>query len=247
MPGPASRVFRMPASLDTLSFSNSFAALTTDFYSRVTPTPFKSPPRLLHFNSAAAELLGLDPAVQHDPRFLAAFSGQRLLPGMDPVAMLYSGHQFGHYVSQLGDGRAIVLGELTTARGEKWELQIKGGGQTPYSRQGDGRAVLRSSIREYLASEAMHALGIPSTRALCLIGSQDEVYREQIETGAMITRLAPSHVRFGSFEVFYYREQYDHIRTLADYVITHHYPEFADRADRYLQLLQTVVARAPRA
>lgn len=233
----------MKVSLDTLPFRNSFAALPTAFYSRVTPTPFESEAHLIHFNTAAAELLGLDPAVQHDPRFLAAFSGQQPLPGMDPIAMLYAGHQFGHYVPQLGDGRAIILGELTNPRGEKWELQLKGSGQTPYSRQGDGRAVLRSSIREYLASEAIHGLGIPTTRALCLIGGRDDVYREQIETGAMITRIAPSHVRFGSFEVFYYREQYDHIRTLADYVIDHHYPELADQPDRYLQFLKEVVER----
>ena len=233
----------MKVSLDTLPFRNTFAALPTAFYSRVTPTPFESEAHLIHFNTAAAELLGLDPAVQHDPRFLAAFSGQQPLPGMDPIAMLYAGHQFGHYVPQLGDGRAIILGELTNPRGEKWELQLKGCGQTPYSRQGDGRAVLRSSIREYLAGEAIHGLGIPTTRALCLIGGRDEVYREQIETGAMITRIAPSHVRFGSFEVFYYREQYDHIRTLADYVIDQHYPELADQPDRYLQFLNEVVER----
>ena len=157
-----------------------------------------------------------------------------------------AGHQFGHYVPQLGDGRAIILGETTNTRGEKWELQLKGSGQTPYSRAGDGRAVLRSSIREYLCSEAMHGLGIPTTRALCLIGSRDEVYREQIESGAMITRLAPSHVRFGSFEVFYHREQHDSIRTLADYVIAQHYPELSDQPDRYLKFLQAVVERTAR-
>lgn len=231
---------------DTLTFSNSFAALAPVFYSRVAPTPFETEARLIHFNTAAAELLELDPAVQHDPRFVGAFSGGHPLPGMDPIAMLYAGHQFGHYVPQLGDGRAIILGELTNTRSEKWELQLKGSGQTPYSRQGDGRAVLRSSIREYLASEAMHSLGIPTTRALCLIGSQDVVYREQIETGAMITRLAPSHVRFGSFEVFYYRQQYDHIRRLADYMIEQHFPELIDKPDRYLQFLKTVVERTTR-
>ena len=233
----------MKHSLDTLPFSNSFAALPPAFYSRVAPTAFATEPRLIHFNIEAAALLDLDLAVQHDARFVEAFSGQRTLPGMDPIAMLYAGHQFGHYVSQLGDGRAIVLGETTNTRGEKWELQLKGSGQTPYSRAGDGRAVLRSSIREYLCSEAIHGLGIPTTRALCLIGSSDEVYREQIETGAMITRLAPSHVRFGSFEVFYYRDQQDSIRTLADYVIAQHYPGLADQPDRYLKFLQAVVER----
>jgi len=233
-------------SLDALPFSNSFAALPQAFYARVTPTPFQTTPRLIHFNEQAALLLGLDPAVQHDPRFVEVFSGQRALPGADPIAMLYAGHQFGHYVPQLGDGRALLLGEITNPCGQKWELQLKGCGQTPYSRGSDGRAVLRSSIREYLCSEAMHALGIPTTRGLCLIGSDDEVYRERIETGAMLTRLAPSHVRFGSFEVFYYRDQQEHVRMLADYVIEQHYPEFANQPNRYLHLLQAVIERTAR-
>lgn len=236
----------MTHNLSTLPFSNSFAALPDVFYSRVAPTPFQTQPRLIHFNAQAAALLDLDPAIQHDPRFAEIFSGKQKLPGMDPLATLYAGHQFGHYVPQLGDGRAILLGETTNARGEKWEIQLKGSGLTPYSRDADGRAVLRSSIREYLCSEAMHGLGIPTTRALCLIGSEDEVYRERIETGAMITRLAPSHVRFGSFEVFYYREQYENIRTLADYIIAQHYPELTETEDRYLRLLQTVVERTAR-
>ena len=236
----------MKHSLDTLPFRNSFAALPGEFYSRVLPTPFETLIRLIHFNARAAELLDLDPTVQQDPRFAAAFSGKYLLPGADPLAMLYSGHQFGHYVPQLGDGRAILLGEIVNTRNEAWEIQLKGSGQTPYSRQGDGRAVLRSSIREYLCSEAMHGLGIPTTRALCLVGGRDEVYRETVETGAMITRLAPSHVRFGSFEIFFYRDQHDHTRTLADYVIQQHYPELAHQPDRYLALLHTVIERTAR-
>ncbi len=236
----------MTFSLDALPFRNSFATLPGDFYSRVLPTPFETQARLIHFNTRAAELLDLDPKVQHDPRFAAAFSGKYPLPGADPLAMLYSGHQFGHYVPQLGDGRAILLGEIVNTRNEAWEIQLKGSGQTPYSRQGDGRAVLRSSIREYLCSEAMHGLGIPTTRALCLVGSRDEVYRETVETGAVITRLAPSHVRFGSFEIFFYRDQHDHTRTLSDYVIQHHYPELADQPDRYLALLHTVIERTAR-
>jgi len=236
----------MKYSLDSLPFRNSFAALPGDFYARVAPTPFETPARLIHFNTRAAALLDLDPGVQHDPRCAAAFSGKHALPGADPLAMLYAGHQFGHYVPQLGDGRAILLGEIANTRSEAWEIQLKGSGQTPYSRQGDGRAVLRSSIREYLCSEAMHGLGIPTTRALCLVGSSDEVYRETVETGAMVTRLAPSHVRFGSFEVFFYRDQHEHTRTLADYVITRHYPELADQPDRYLALLHNVVERTAR-
>ena len=157
--------------------------------------------------------------------------------------MLYAGHQFGHLNPQLGDGRAIIIAETHNKNNHKWELQLKGSGLTPYSRDGDGRAVLRSTIREYLCSEAMHGLNIPTTRALCITGSDDEVYREDIETGAILTRLAPSHVRFGSFEVFYYRHQYDHIRTLADYVIKHHYPELLAETNPYLALLTEVIKR----
>ena len=143
---------------------------------------------------------------------IATLAGNQLLPGMDAIAALYAGHQFGHFVPQLGDGRAILLGEVKNAAGEGWEVQLKGAGRTPYSRGGDGRAVLRSSIREYLCSEAMHALGIPTTRALRIVGSDHPVYREDEETAALVTRLAPSFVRFGSFEVFYYRNQIEPIR-----------------------------------
>ena len=233
----------MKYELHALPLSNSFATLGEAFYSTVTPTPFEESARLIHFNSDAADLLDLDHAVQHDPSFADIFTGKQHFNGDAPLAMLYAGHQFGHFVPQLGDGRAVMLGETTNQRGEKWEIQLKGSGQTPYSRAGDGRAVLRSTIREYLCSEAMHGLGIPTTRALCITGSDDEVYREQIETGAMLTRLAPSHVRFGSFEVFYYRDQHEHIQTLADYVIEHHYPELVDNENKYLALLETVIDR----
>jgi uncharacterized protein YdiU (UPF0061 family) len=162
---------------------------------------------------------------------------------MDAIAALYAGHQFGHYVPQLGDGRAILLGEARNAAGEGWEVQIKGAGRTPYSRGGDGRAVLRSSIREFLCSEAMHALGIPTTRALCIVGSDRPVYREEEETAALVTRLAPSFVRFGSFEVFYYRNQVEPIRQLADYVIARYYPGLTSLADPYPEFLHQVALR----
>ena len=236
----------MQTSFNNLAFTNSFGTLGDTFYSRVTPTPFETPARLVHFNTSAAALLDLDPVSQQHPAVAEIFSGKRALPGADPLAMLYAGHQFGHYVPQLGDGRAIMLGEVTNQRGEKWEIQLKGSGLTPYSRDGDGRAVLRSSIREYLCSEAMHGLGIPTTRALCLVDSNDEVYREQIETGAMLTRLAPSHVRFGSFEVFFYRNQHAPLQALADFVIQHHYPELRDESQPYTALLQNVIERTAR-
>jgi len=188
--------------LDQLNFENTFARLPDSFHSRLHPTPLPDP-YLVSFNANAASLIDLDSAEAARADFAEHFTGNRLLPGADPLSMLYAGHQFGHFVPQLGDGRAILLGEIRNRAGELWDVQLKGAGITPYSRQGDGRAVLRSSIREYLCSEAMHGLGIPTSRALCIVGSDEEVYRERIESAAVLTRLAPSHVRFGSFEVFF--------------------------------------------
>ncbi|WP_457673314.1 protein adenylyltransferase SelO family protein, partial [Thiolapillus sp.] len=171
-----------------------FASLGESFYSRVQPEPLPAP-RLVSVNLPLAAEFGLDVGDFRDPQVLAVFAGNRLPPGANPLAMLYAGHQFGHFVPRLGDGRALMLGEWRDGNGELWELQLKGAGITPYSRSGDGRAVLRSTIREYLCSEAMHGLGIPTTRALCMVGSDEEVYREQIETAAVLARLAPSHLR----------------------------------------------------
>lgn len=228
--------------LDQLNFENSFARLPTTFYSRLRPTPLPAP-YLVSFNADAARLIDLDHGEAVRADFAEHFIGNRLLPGSDPLAMLYAGHQFGQYVPQLGDGRAIMLGEVKNRAGEAWEIQLKGAGATPYSRSGDGRAVLRSSIREYLCSEAMHGLGIPTTRALCIVGSDQEVYRESIESAAVVTRIAPSHVRFGSFEVFYYRKQHEPIEQLADYVISRHFPLLAEAPDKYPRFLGEVVAR----
>lgn len=233
----------MSHTFSTLPLSNSFSTLGETFFSRVQPTPFATQAELIHFNHDAAALLDLHPDVHREPQLAEILSGKRQIPNADPLAMLYAGHQFGHYVPQLGDGRAILLGETTNQHDQRWEIQLKGSGLTPYSRDGDGRAVLRSTIREYLCSEAMHALGIPTTRALSIIASNDEVYRERIEPGAMLTRLAPSHVRFGSFEVFYYRNEFEHIRTLADYVIEHHFPELTQEQHRYEALLEEVIRR----
>jgi uncharacterized protein YdiU (UPF0061 family) len=232
--------------LESLPFSNSYARLPALFHARVQPTPLEQPARLVHFNAQAAALLELDPAVRLDPAFTGIFSGRQPWPGSDPVAMRYSGHQFGHYVRQLGDGRAIVLGETVNSRGQRWEIQLKGCGQTPWSRDGDGRAVLRSTIREYLCSEAMHGLGIPTTRALCITASDDEVYRERIESAAVLARLAPTHVRFGSFEILFYNNQHDAIRTLADYLLAHHFPHEAREPEPYVALLNGVVERTAR-
>ncbi|MDF0664508.1 MAG: YdiU family protein [Nitrospira sp.] len=232
--------------LETLSFDNTYARLPDAFYARLNPTPFSAPPYLVHANQAAAELIDLDPTQLTRPEFTALFGGSALAPGMEPLAMLYSGHQFGVYVPQLGDGRAILLGEVKNEQGERWDLHLKGAGMTPFSRDGDGRAVLRSTIREYLCCAAMSGLGIPTTRALCLVGSDDKVYREQLETGAMLVRMAPTHVRFGTFEVFYYRKQHDHLKTLADYVIDQHFPHLRDADDRYVRFFGEVVERTAR-
>jgi len=231
--------------LENLQLDNTFSRLPENFYRRVKPTPLPAP-YLVSFNKAAAELIGLDPKETEKPEFVEYFTGNKLLTDSEPVSAIYAGHQFGQFVQQLGDGRAILLGEAVNDKGERFDIQLKGAGMTPFSRMGDGRAVLRSTIREYLCSEAMHALGIPTTRSLCITGSDAPVYRETIETAAVLTRLAPSHVRFGSFELFYYRGQYEQVRQLADYVIREFYPRFNEAADKYLQFLGEVVRRTAR-
>ncbi|MGV6808792.1 MAG: protein adenylyltransferase SelO [bacterium] len=221
-----------------LPFDNRFAQLPDAFYRRVAPRLLEGALTLIDFNEQAADLIQLDPHEAQQSDFLTTMAGGSYPKGCDPLAMLYAGHQFGHYVSQLGDGRAIMLGDT-----QGWELQLKGSGETPFSRAGDGRAVLRSTIREYLCSEAMHGLGIPTTRALCLVGSEEEVCREQIETGAMLLRMSPSHIRFGSFEIFFYRQQFDRLQELADFVLQHYYPEHQHKPEPYLALLADVTER----
>ncbi|HEY9546094.1 MAG TPA: YdiU family protein [Solimonas sp.] len=235
----------MSVSLDQLSFDNRFARLGDAYSSRVTPEPLANP-RLLHANAEVAALFDLDPAALHSEAFVDIFAGNRVLAGAEPVAALYAGHQFGVFVPQLGDGRAMLLGQVRNARGESWDLQLKGAGQTPYSRFADGRAVVRSSVREYLASEAMHHLGIASTRALSLIAGDDPVRRETIERAAVICRVAPSHVRFGNFEVFYYRGQTERLAPLADHIINEHFAELRALPDRYARWLGEVVERTAR-
>ncbi len=228
-----------------LRFTNRFAELPDRFYQRVHPTPVPDPV-LVAFNPDAAALLDLDPAAAHDPDCLAWVAGNRVPPGADPLAMAYAGHQFGVFVPQLGDGRAILLGGVTNRRGEHWEVQLKGSGQTRYSRFGDGRAVLRSTIREYLCSEAMAGLGIPTSRALAIASSDLPVQREEFETAAVLVRLAPSHVRFGSFEFFAARKQDDAVRELADWVIGHYHPALAGRAERHAEWFEEITVRTAR-
>lgn len=226
--------------LEQLNFDNTFARLPTTFYSRVKPTALARP-YLVSFNADAAKLIDLSIDESLRDEFAQCFIGNQLPSGSEPLAMLYAGHQFGNFVAQLGDGRAILLGEVKNVTGEYWDIQLKGAGPTPYSRNGDGRAVLRSSIREYLCSEAMHGLGIPTTRALCIVGSDEEVYRETVERAAVVTRIAPSCIRFGSFEVFYHRGEYEPIKQLADYVIAKHFSHLANEADKYARFLHEVM------
>lgn len=228
--------------LEELHFDNTYAHLPEAFYARVEPTPLPNPV-LVSFNPDAATLLDLDPDEAKRPEFAGVFGGQFLIPGSEPVAMLYSGHQFGIYAGQLGDGRAILLGEVRNGRGEKWDLHLKGAGQTPFSRDGDGRAVLRSTIREYLCGEAMHGLGIPTTRSLCIVAGDEPVLRERPEVGAMLLRMAPTHVRFGSFQAFFARRQPEYVKQLADHVIARFYPHLAGAADTYPRFFDAVSVR----
>lgn len=194
-------------SLDTLSFDNRFARLGDAFSTEILPEPIEQP-RLVVASESALALLDLATSEAQRPEFAELFAGHKLWEEAEPRAMVYSGHQFGGYTPRLGDGRGLLLGEVVNEAGEHWDLHLKGAGMTPYSRMGDGRAVLRSSIREFLASEHLHALGIPSSRALCVTGSSTPVWREKQESAAMVLRLAQSHVRFGHFEYFYYTRQH---------------------------------------
>jgi len=213
--------FRLPTA-GTLE--NHFARLGEDFFTVLPAEKVGVRPMLLHANPAAAALIDLDPAVFSDPRFAAAMAGYLPLEGFQSLAMVYSGHQFGIWAGQLGDGRALLIGQVRNRRGELWDIQLKGSGRTPYSRFGDGRAVLRSSIREYLCSEAMARLGISTSRALSLVATGEAVYREKPEPGAVIARLAQSHVRFGHFEHFHYAGKTGQVRALMDHVIAEHMP-----------------------
>jgi len=179
--------------LRQLIFDNSYGRLPPAFSARLPVSPLHNA-RLGSFNAKAADLLDLHPDEANNDELVKLLNGQMEWPGTEPLASVYAGHQFGHYVPQLGDGRAILLGEVVNSRGQRWDVQLKGAGPTPFSRMGDGRAVLRSTIREYLCSEAMHGLGIPSTRALCLLTSEHPVRRETTEPGALLVRLAPTHV-----------------------------------------------------
>lgn len=225
-----------------LHVAQRFLTLPTSFYHLQSPLPL-SHPKLRSVNKSLATTLGFTEDDIAGTGFLALVSGQRDLENAQPLAMKYCGHQFGTYNPELGDGRGLLIAELQSQTGQHYELHLKGAGKTPFSRFGDGRAVLRSSIREYLASEAMHALGISTTRALSLVSSDELVQREEKETAAMVVRVTPSHIRFGHFEYCFYTKQFDALRTLADHVIEHHYPECKNNQKPYVALLEAVIKR----
>jgi serine/tyrosine/threonine adenylyltransferase len=226
-------------------FDNSYARLPDRFFARVSPTPVRAP-RLIRLNRALAAELGLDPDRLATAESVEALAGNRIPEGAEPIAQAYAGHQFGGWVPQLGDGRAILLGEVVDHGGRRRDIQLKGSGRTPFSRMGDGRAPLGPVLREYIVSEAMAKLGVPTTRALAAVATGEEVVRERVEPGAVLTRVAASHIRVGTFQFFAAREDADALRRLADHVIARHYPEAAGAEVPYLALLERVIARQAR-
>ena len=228
-----------------MELSNTFAELPGAFYERIRPTGVEQP-RLLLFNEDLARELGFDDELAQDQQALArCFSGNELLPGSEPLAMAYAGHQFGHFVPSLGDGRAHLLGELVDRQGRRRDLQLKGSGRTSFSRGGDGRCALGPAIREFVMSEAMHALGVPTTRCLAVVTTGEQVYREEPLPGAVVARVAASHLRVGTFEYFAARRNLDALRTLCDFAVARHDPDLAAAPDeeRPVALLERVMER----
>ena len=222
-------------------FDNSYTMLPEAFYVRLNPVPVRKP-KLVIFNVALAQCLGLNPDVLKGDEGSAVFSGNKIPEGAEPLAQAYAGHQFG-YFTMLGDGRAISLGEQVTPKGERFDIQYKGSGKTPFSRQGDGRAALGPMLREYIISEALHALDIPTTRSLAVVTTGEPVLRETALQGAILTRTAASHIRVGTFEYAVARGKPNEIRALADYTIRRHFPDLATNGNPYLALLGAVMER----
>jgi serine/tyrosine/threonine adenylyltransferase len=223
-------------------FSNTYARLPEHFFAPLSPTPVAGP-HLIKFNELLAEDLGLDTRGLEPDALAAIFAGNVIPLGAEPIAMAYAAHQFGNFVPQLGDGRAILLGEVVDRNGERRDIQLKGAGRTPFSRRGDGRAALGPVLREYLVSEAMHALGIPTTRALAAVSTGERVFRERPLPGAVLTRVASSHIRIGTFQYFASRGDREAVERLAGYVIDRHFPEARDSERPILALLQSVAER----
>jgi uncharacterized protein YdiU (UPF0061 family) len=224
------------------SFEHTYARLPEHFYTRLNPTPVAAP-SLVKLNVDLARSLGLDPHALASAEGVEILAGNRVASGSEPLAIAYAGHQFGHFVPQLGDGRANLLGEVTGLDGVRYDIQLKGSGPTPFSRRGDGRAALGPVLREYIVSEAMAALGVPTTRALAAVTTGERVFRETTQPGAVFTRVAASHLRVGTFEYFAAKGDTEATRTLADYAIARHYPEAAQAAQPYRALLDGVIAR----
>ncbi len=226
-------------------FANSYARLPGHFFARLDPTPAPKP-RLIAFNESLASELGVDARGLEPDALAAMFAGNVVPPGAEPIAMAYAGHQFGNFVPQLGDGRAILLGEVLDRNGARRDVQLKGAGKTPFSRRGDGRAALGPVLREYCVSEAMHALGIPTTRALAAVSTGEPVYRDRQLPGAVLTRVASSHIRVGTFQYFAARGDLEAVERLAGYVVDRHFPEARDAERPRLALLQAVADRQAR-
>jgi uncharacterized protein YdiU (UPF0061 family) len=225
-----------------ISFDNSYARLPERFHVRLDPTPVAAP-KLVRLNAALAETLGIDPEELGGLEGVAVLAGNRVASGAEPIALAYAGHQFGHFVPQLGDGRANLLGEVVGRDGVRRDIQLKGSGQTPFSRSGDGRAALGPVLREYLISEAMAALGVPTTRTLAAVTTGEAVWRERRLPGAVLTRVAASHIRVGTFQYFAARRDEEGVRLLADHAIARHYPEAASATNPYRAFLDGVIAR----
>ncbi|HEY5794906.1 MAG TPA: YdiU family protein [Bosea sp. (in: a-proteobacteria)] len=224
-----------------IAFDNSYARLPERFFALTPPTPV-SAPRLVRLNDALAEELGLDHDWLASPGGLAMLAGNAVAAGSTPIATAYAGHQFGQFVPQLGDGRAILLGEVVDRSGTRRDIQLKGAGRTRFSRGGDGRAALGPVMREYIVSEAMAALGIPTTRALAFVLTGEPVMREEALPGAILTRVAKSHIRVGTFQFFAVRQDAEALRALADHIIDRHYPQAASAANPYLAVFEAVIA-----
>ncbi len=224
-----------------LQFDNSYLRLPERFYARVNPAPFTAP-RLIKLNRELAQALSLDPEWLASEEGLGFLSGQTIAPGSEPAATAYAGHQFGSFTPQLGDGRAVLLGELLNRDGQRFDVQLKGGGRTPFSRGGDGRAAIGPVLREYIVSEFMAAVGVPTTRALAAVATGEPVFREEALPGAVLVRIASSHIRVGTFQFFAARQDLEAIQALADHVIARHYPAVAAGDEPYRALLEAVVA-----
>jgi uncharacterized protein YdiU (UPF0061 family) len=240
-PEPSSSV-NQPVNQQDLGwqFDNSYIRLPEFFYSKVPPVPVQTP-QMVFFNHALAEEMGLNAQLLDSELGARLLSGNLLPEGADPIAQAYAGHQFGHF-TMLGDGRAILLGEQLTPGGQRLDLQLKGSGRTPYSRGGDGRAALGPMLREVIISEAMHALGIPTTRSLAVVTTGEPVFRDEVLPGAILTRIAASHIRVGTFQYAATWGGADAVAALADYTMERHYPEAASAENKYLALFEAVMA-----